>query len=200
MSGTEPRSRGGGGLKLALLALIAVGLAAVLYVMGAAVTKPGQGEGLERYAKGSLGNLTVLEDPRRAPPDRLSDGRGQAVRIADLPGEIRVVNLWATWCAPCIAEMPTLARLQAAYPERVHVAAISLDRPLDAEKARLFIAQHAPLAFYHAELSLAGAVNAPGLPMTLIYDAEGVELARVPAAAEWDSAEARRLIDALLAR
>lgn len=200
MSGTEPRSRGGGGLKLAMMALLALGAAAVLYVMGASVTKPGRGQGLERFASGSLKRLTVLDEARSAPPVQLLDVRGEPVRVGQLPGDLVVVNLWATWCAPCITEMPTLAALQKAYPGRVTVAAVSLDRALDAEKARLFIAKHPPLAFYHdPNFALAGAVDAPGLPLTIIYDSNHRELARVPGVAEWNSPEARRLFDHLLA-
>lgn len=199
MSGTEPRSRGGRGLKLALTALVVVGAAAVLYVIGSSLTKPGRGQGLEQYAQGSLKRLTVLDETRSAPPVQLVGPQGQPVRVAEAPGPLVVVNLWATWCAPCITEMPTLARLAAAYPGRVTVMPVSLDRPQDVEKAKLFIAKHPPLAFYHdPNFALAGAVDAPGLPTTLIYDSNHRELARLPGIAEWDSPEARRLFDRLL--
>ncbi len=60
-----------------------------------------------------------------------------------------MVNFWATWCAPCVQEMPTLAKLQAAFAgQPVKVLAISLDRPEDKEFAQRFILKHGPLVFY----------------------------------------------------
>jgi thiol-disulfide isomerase/thioredoxin len=200
MSGVEPRSKRGG-LRLALLAVLVLGAAAVLYVMAQSLTTPGAGEGIDRYAKASLHRLRAPETPRRAPGTPFVTADGRTLRITDLPGELVVVNLWATWCAPCVAEMPTLAALQKAYPGRVHVAAVSLDRPADAERARLFLARHAPLVFYHdPNFAMAGAVAALGLPTTLIYGADGLEIARVTGPAEWDSPEVRRLLDHLLER
>ena len=186
-------------MRLALLAVLGAGAAAVLYVIGQSLTTPG-GE-LERYAKASLHRLRAPETPRRAPATPLLAAGGRTVRIKELPGELVVVNLWATWCAPCVAEMPTLAGLQRAYPGRVHVAAVSVDRPADAERARLFLAKHAPLAFYHdPKFVLPAAVGAQGLPTTVIYGRDGMEIARVIGPAEWTAPESRRLFDHLLAR
>ena len=181
--------------------VLALGAAAVLYVIAQSAAKPGAGQGIERYAQGSLRKLSAPQEVRRAPLMRFTDPAGREVRIAELPGEIVVVNLWATWCAPCITEMPTLARLQQAYPGRVNVVPISIDAPKDMERARLFMAKHPPLAFYHdPKRAVALGVGAQGLPTTLIYDAKGEELARLAGVAEWDSPEAQRLFTALLAR
>jgi thiol-disulfide isomerase/thioredoxin len=196
MSGSEPLKKRG--LGWALLALAAVGAAAVLYVIGQASTKPGAGEGLERFAEGSLHRLSVAGEGRAAPATVVRDAAGRPVRIAELPGELVVVNLWATWCAPCVVEMPTLAGLQRAHPE-VHVATVSLDRVGELPKAKAFLARHPPLAFYHEPtFALAGALGAQGLPATVIYK-DGREVARVTGEADWTSPEARGLIAALLA-
>src|SRR3712207_3398603 len=129
MSGAEPPAerRGGGLLRLALWAVIAVGAAAVLYVMVASSIKPGAGQGLERFARGRMEKLSVPENPGRAPTVQIQDPAGRSVRVSELPGEIVVVNLWATWCAPCVAEMPTLAALQRRYGGRVNVVPVSMD-------------------------------------------------------------------------
>ena len=180
--------------------LLALGAAAVLYVIAQSAAKPGAGRGIERYAQGSLRKLAAPQEVRRAPLERFTDASGRQVRIGELPGEIVVVNLWATWCAPCITEMPTLAGLQQAYPGRINVVPISIDAPKDLDRARQFMARHPPLAFYHdPNRATALAVRAQGLPTTLIYDAKGEELARLAGVAEWDSPEARRMFDGLLA-
>lgn len=202
MSGAEPPAeRGGGGLlRLALWAVAAVGAAAVLYVMVASSIKPGAGEGLERFAHGGMAKLSVPQAPGRAPTATVRDEAGREVRIADLPGEIVVVNLWATWCAPCVAEMPTLAALQRRYAGRVNVVPVSMDVVSKTDEARAFIAKHPPLRSYHdPNWAVSAAAKARrGLPTTIIYGDDGLERARVVGIAEWDSPEARRLFDALL--
>ncbi|MEI9965493.1 MAG: TlpA disulfide reductase family protein [Caulobacteraceae bacterium] len=114
-----------------------------------------------------------------------------------------LVNLWATWCAPCVKEMPTLAQLQSAYAGKpVKVMAVSLDKgDADIAKARAFIADKPPLAFYHGDYALAFALNPPaeGLPTTIIYDRTGQERARLSGGADWSTPEARAVIDRLLA-
>ena len=198
MSGSEPLAEKRRGLGWAMLALAAVGVAAVVYVIGQSSSKPEAGRGLERFAEASLKRLSVSEEPRPAPTVRVADADGRPVNLAALPGELVVVNLWATWCAPCVIEMPTLAALQKAHPGQVTVAAVSLDRVGDIPKAKAFLAKHPPLAFYsEPNFALAGSVGAQGLPATLIYR-DGVEVARVTGEADWSSPEAQRLFAELL--
>jgi thiol-disulfide isomerase/thioredoxin len=127
-------------------------------------------------------------------------GAGRKLRIAELPGEVKVVNIWATNCPPCVAEMPTLAALQRLEGPRVHVAAVSLDPVGRQDRARAFIAKHPPLAFYSdPTFGTAVALKAQGMPTTIIFDRQGRERARLAGAAEWDSPEARKLMAAILA-
>ncbi|MDP3854822.1 MAG: TlpA disulfide reductase family protein [Phenylobacterium sp.] len=140
-----------------------------------------------------------------APPPATSfvDAKGQTRRIADFRGKVVVVNMWATWCAPCIIEMPTLAKLAKNYEgQNVEVVAISVDRPDDEAKARMFIAKHAPLNFYHdpnMALPFAFKPVAAGMPTTVIYGADGVERGRLAGGADWSSKDAKALIDKVLA-
>lgn len=196
MSETE-RKRAGVGRLISLALLVGVlGLGYVLVSATQAPTDPG----LRRYARGALRGLQVAVDRPPAPANRFGDAAGRPVRIADLPGEVRVVNLWATNCAPCVVEMPTLAALQRAEGGRVHVAAVSLDPLGAADRARAFIAGHPPLAFYSdPNFGLATALKAQGMPTTVIFDRAGRERARISGAAEWDGPEARALFAALLA-
>ena len=128
---------------------------------------------------------------------------GRTFKIGDLKGQVVVVNLWATWCAPCVKEMPTLAQLQSRYSGKgVKVLAISLDKgDGDIAKAKAFIADKQPLAFYHGDYALAFAISpaTEGLPTTLIFDRSGRERARLEGGADWSTDQAGRVIDHLLA-
>jgi thiol-disulfide isomerase/thioredoxin len=197
VSETEPpaeRARLGWPIWAALL----VGLVASAYVLIQAGSRPGD-PGLDRFARGSLSRMQASSERPPAPPNRFTDPTGRPVRIAELPGRVKVVNIWATNCAPCKLEMPTLAALQGAYPGQVSVTPVSIDPVGKLPEAKAFIARHPPLAFHHdPTFAIAFAMKAQGMPTTVIYDAEGRERARVLGAAEWDSPEARALIDALL--
>jgi hypothetical protein len=98
--------------------------------------------------------------------------------------------------------MPTLAKLQAAYPGRLQVIAVAMDKPEDREKARAFIGQYPPLAFYQdPKLAMTFALSPPadGLPTTVIYDRAGHERARLTGGADWSSPQARAVVQALMA-
>jgi thiol-disulfide isomerase/thioredoxin len=113
------------------------------------------------------------------------------------------MNVWATWCGPCVIEMPTLAKLQAAYAGKpVEVVTISIDKPDDAAKAQAFIAKHAPLKFYHdptMRLPFALKPAAAGMPTTVIYGPDGMERGRIAGEADWSGPDARKVVDAVLA-
>jgi thiol-disulfide isomerase/thioredoxin len=191
-----------GPLSMALWGLGLIGVAAVLYVISQAVTRPPAAADLQGLARGEMAKLQVVQDGPAAPATPILDAQGRAIHLADVEGPVTVVNLWATWCAPCVQEMPTLAHLQAAYPAAVRVVPVSMDRPEDRERARAFIAEHAPLAFYQdVKLALPFALSpaAEGFPTTVIYDRKGHERARLSGPADWDGPDARKVVEALLA-
>jgi hypothetical protein len=98
--------------------------------------------------------------------------------------------------------MPTLAKLQAAYPGRILVVPVSMDTAKDREKARAFIAQYPPLPFYQdpkAAMVFTVTPPAEGLPTTLLYGHNGRERARVAGGADWSGPDAHAVIEALLA-
>lgn len=156
---------------------------------------------LARHATGSLAKLETHARPREVPPIRFNDREGRPVDLSAFRGKVTVVNFWATWCAPCVVEMPTLAALQRRFPaDKVAVVAISVDRPDDLPDAISFIDVHEPLALYHdPEFRAPFALGVRGLPATLILDEQGREVARLTGEARWDGPEAKALIDALLA-
>lgn len=190
-------------LKWALWGVAVVGVAAVLYIIAQASINPQRAGDLKSVAKGEMSKFEIPAEATVAPVTSFQNASGAATRIADFKGKVTVVNLWATWCAPCVIEMPTLAKLAASYEGKpVEVVTVSVDRPQDADKARAFIAKHAPLAFYHdpkMALPFAFKPVASGMPTTVIYGPDGVERGRLAGGADWSGEDAKALIDKILA-
>ncbi len=178
------------------------GLMAIL-ATAAGCAKGSASEDLGRLAKGGMAKLVPAKTPIAEPGAALDGPDGKPVHLADFKGQVVVANLWASWCAPCVKEMPTLAQLQKAYAGKpLKVLPISLDKgDQDLAKAKAFIADKAPLQFYHAPYSLAFSLSPPveGLPTTVIYDKNGIERARLAGGADWSTGEARAVMDRLLA-
>ncbi|MCA3721662.1 TlpA disulfide reductase family protein [Phenylobacterium sp.] len=189
-------------LRLALWGAALVGAAGVLYIIAQSSITPRAKGGLDDLTRGEMSRLILPAEAMPAPVNSFQDAAGDPVRIGDFRGKVVVVNLWATWCAPCIIEMPTLARLAEARKDRdVVVLAVSIDREKDGEKARAFIAKNAPLEFYwDPKASLPFALKPPtaAMPTTLIYGRDGVERARMLGEADWGGRDALAVIDRLL--
>ncbi|MBO9708464.1 MAG: TlpA family protein disulfide reductase [Caulobacter sp.] len=190
-------------LKWAIGAVIVVGVVAVLYVIAQASFKPAGAADLKEFKKASLEKLEVPPQPRGQPATMFTDGAGKSLTLADFKGQVVVMNLWATWCAPCKKEMPTLAKLQARYATQpVKVLPISVDRDSDLNLVQAAMAANPPLQVYRDpgyKLSFELDPRAQGYPTTVIYDKQGRERARLSGDADWSSPEAHGLIEALLA-
>jgi len=191
-------------LRWAMVVAALIGTAAVLYVIASASFKPKHDSGLGDLKRGALEKLVVVAaTPTPAPGAAFTDEAGKTVRLADFKGQVVVLNLWATWCAPCKVEMPTLARLQAAYAvQPVRVVALSVDRDADLNLARAEIAANPPLKLYRDpgyKVAFSLQPRAQGFPTTVIYDRQGRERARLSGGADWSSPEARELVERLLA-
>ncbi|MBU2533139.1 MAG: TlpA family protein disulfide reductase [Alphaproteobacteria bacterium] len=138
----------------------------------------------------------VVKQPTFNGPD------GQSMTLDDLKGKVVLLNLWATWCAPCRKEMPYLDTLQKELgSDQFEVVALSVDRG-SPQKAKDFLAEvgASSLKFYHDPTAQAGfALMAIGMPTTLLFDREGREIGRLAGPAEWHSKEAKDLIRAAIA-
>jgi len=151
---------------------------------------------------GAMAAFLVMPD--RVPPGAFTfqDRSGASLGLAAWRGRVVLVNLWATWCAPCRREMPALDRLQKKLGgPRFEVLAISVDRK-GAEASEVFLEETGTtsLALYVDPASRAiAALKAPGLPLSVLLDRNGNEIGRLIGPAEWDSDEAVRLIEAALA-
>src|SRR6185436_2455638 len=105
------------------------GVAALLYGIAGCSNPPGD---LKSLARGEMKKLAVTVTPQPAPAASFSGPDGAPHTLADFRGQVTVVNLWAKWCAPCLAEIPSLAALQRAYAGKpVKVVAISLGKGED---------------------------------------------------------------------
>src|SRR5689334_7223311 len=130
---------------LTVRGLALAGVAAALYVIPACSSKPGD---LKALAHGAMKDLVVEASPAPPPPVPFTDAAGQTHSLADFKGKTVVLNLWATYCAPCVEEMPTLAKLKTETAgQDVAIVPVSVDRAADRANAEAFIAQRPPLPF-----------------------------------------------------
>jgi thiol-disulfide isomerase/thioredoxin len=139
--------------------------------------------------------------PKPMPELSFQDLAGNEAGLDLFRGQVVVLNLWATWCAPCREEMPSLDRLQQAFEgEPVRVIALSVDRAgPDRVKAFLDEIGAANLSVYRdPTVKAARTLKVPGLPATLLIDRQGREVGRVLGLARWDGdaaiAAVRRLL------
>lgn len=118
------------------------------------------------------------------------DGTGRLRSLAEYRGKGIVLNFWATWCAPCIREMPSLDRLQAALSgDGIEVLTLSEDRggvPVVEAFFRKIQIRNLP-AFIDSRGDALRKLAVVGLPTTILIDARGFEIGRVVGAAEWDT-------------
>jgi thiol-disulfide isomerase/thioredoxin len=139
----------------------------------------------------TFGQFNPAATPRPAPEVTFTDIDGKPVGFADFRGTPVVVNLWATWCQPCLREMPSLERLQKKLAGRLIVAAISQDRGGE-QVVRPFLARLGldKVKIYLDPRSEVGkAFGVRGLPTSIVLDPEGREVGRVEGATEWDAEE-----------
>ncbi len=147
-----------------------------------------------------LGEFIPESPPQPAPEVTFTDADGNPASFADFKGKPVVVNLWATWCQPCLKEMPSLNQLQATYPGKLVVAAVSEDRG----GGKLVVPFVAAMGLKDLKIYLdpkSDAVHAfhvRGLPTSIVIDAKGKVVGRVEGAAEWDSPAIRAVLEPLM--
>ena len=144
-----------------------------------------EGGTLDRTHKGSAIPDFALKDPE-----------GAELKLPSLKGKPLLINLWATWCAPCIAELPTLQAIAGRADMNVQVVTVSQDMG-DPVKVRAFLDSRgfAQLpAWLDAKGDLAFHYGVQTLPATIYYDAAGRELWRYTGGMDWSGAEAAKLL------
>jgi len=188
-------------------ARFALALGVLLYAAlpgaaNAAALSAGERDRLAALRGAELSGLVVHDAPRPAIEARFLDGGGNRISLAAFRGKVVLVNFWATWCPPCREEMPSIDALaEAKAGEDFAVVAVSTDFG-GPEKPRAFLKKMGAraLALYlDADKDLARAAQVPGLPVTLLLDREGRELARLTGSADWNGEAARAIVDHLIA-
>ena len=162
---------------------------------------------LAPLARGEIAALAVARSPKRATPVAFDGPDGRKLTLEDFRGRALVLNLWATWCVPCRAEMPALDRLQAkAGAPDFEVVAINVDTAR-LERREAFLNQIGVKSLTHyadpsadafESLRLAG--KALGLPTSLLIGPDGCELAVMAGPAQWDSGDAAKLVTAMIGK
>ncbi len=166
-------------------------LAGCLTAFAAAADSPPPLEGDFKY------NFTLLEESVPAPTTAFTDLEGGSRTLADFKGQALVVNFWATWCAPCKREMPSLDRLQTELAdEGLKVLAVSIDRAGKKVVAPFLksLGTDSLEAFLDPKSELAREMAVTGLPATFLVDAEGCLVGGMVGPAEWDSPDALALV------
>lgn len=176
---------------------------AVLYIWAALAANAAAADPalIASLRAGDMEKLAVHAEPVAAVAGTFQDFDGTEMTLADLAGQVTVVNFWATWCAPCREEMPTLSALQAALGgEDFRVVTIATGRN-DPEAMRRFFEEigvtNLPL-YRDPRQDLARDMGVMGLPATVILDREGREVARLLGDADWNSDSARAIVQAVI--
>jgi thiol-disulfide isomerase/thioredoxin len=179
-------------LLLLLLALAACGEPA----QEPTAAGPGRPGSIGAAESSPTGKLDRSKAGQPAPSTPFEDPDGAPASLADFRGTPVLLNLWATWCAPCVAEMPTLDRLAEREAGRVHVLTVSQD--LDGrEKVEAFFARQGYRnleTWLDPQMALMTGLKADTLPTTILYDSKGREVWRVVGMEDWASERAAALL------
>jgi thiol-disulfide isomerase/thioredoxin len=201
---------------------LALGVVAALGLAGLAACYSGQGRAgnsascgaaaaraakMQPLAQGEVAAVEVRTNPQPAPDLAFEGPDGQPTTLAAFRGKTVLVNLWATWCAPCLKEMPALDALEGAFggPDFA-VVAINIDtRNLDKPKSWLAENKVTRLPYYadaQAKVfqDLRAARKIEGMPVSLLLDPQGCELGMIQGPSDWASADAKALIAAAMGR
>lgn len=200
--------------RLWLLIWLGIGAVALLYVILAAALSgerpKSTGHATETTGVlndpnlqiGEMADFVFAASPRGAPSDHFLH-EGREMSLAEFRGKVILVNFWATWCAPCLKELPSLDALEGDLGgENFTVIAVAAD-PKGPEAAREFLdkLKLKNLKLY-ADPKLALTIATGGsavLPVSILYDAKGREIGRYVGEANWASLEAKALIRAAIA-
>jgi thiol-disulfide isomerase/thioredoxin len=193
----------------------AVALAATLWIGNVSspqaapcAPQPDAAAAVDAAAVGELAALNGTGKGRGYADLAFTDADGKAMTLADFAGRKLLINFWASWCAPCRAEMPALDAVAGQYnSDGFVVLPINLDIGEDGlDKARAFLAegafQHLPLyadTSFQAFERLKTEAVAIGLPATLLLDEKACEIGVLQGPAEWNTPDGHNVVEALLA-
>jgi thiol-disulfide isomerase/thioredoxin len=168
----------------------------------AALTPAARAEVPAALAKGTMARFKPAHPPKPMPDLEFLDAEDKPIKLADSTGKARLINLWATWCAPCVKEMPSLDRLQATLPlDKFVVLPISLDGPSKSKVAPFYKdrkLEHLGI-YYDKGRKAMSVLDVTLLPTSILVDAGGRELGRLEGDADWNTPEGIALMKAAIA-
>ena len=150
---------------------------------------------------GNLARFTLAKEPRKLLELAFTDADDKPLQLADYKGKTVLLNFWATWCAPCVKEMPSLDKLQAELgKDKFVVLPLSLDGPSRPKVAPFYADRKLTnLGIYFDKAKkVMEALDISVLPTSVLVDPDGRELGRLEGEAEWDKPEALALMKAAI--
>jgi thiol-disulfide isomerase/thioredoxin len=145
------------------------------------------------------GRLDRSHQGEHAPDAAFEDGQGQPVRLSAFRGRPLLVNLWATWCGPCVVEMPSLDALAARESNTLRILTISQDTDGRQKVTDFFTAHHFSRLepYQDGRMQVMTALHVDTLPTTILYNSQGQEVWRMTGMSDWlDQRAARLLLEA----
>jgi len=154
-------------------------------------------------AKGAMERFKLAATPRPLPDLEIQNADDKPLKLSELRGKVVLLNFWATWCTPCVKEMPSLDRLQAALPkDKYLVVPLSIDGPTKPKVAPFYKDQKLTslgIYFDKGRKAMQG-LDVTLLPTSILVDARGRELGRIEGDADWDMPESIALMKAALGK
>lgn len=162
---------------------------------------PASDDPLAKFATGEFARLDFSQD-LPLPPSPVLDSAGAETTLEAYKGKVVVLNIWGEWCPPCVEEMPTLAKLQGLFPaDQVVVVPVAFGPADEREKAAAKLKELAgdtlPF-FYDSEFNVSADLKTGAFPSTMVYDRNGMEVARLNFPADWASDQAKALVQAVV--
>ena len=153
------------------------------------------------YITSRVENLEIDKEDRMTLQDwdwKLMKDSGEEVSLADYKGQVIIINNWATWCPPCVAEMPSLQKLYDTYKDKAVFLFVAHDKP---EKVKLFLEKrkmHIPV--YYPLENPPSQLSANSIPTTFIINKQGEIVVKKTGAADWNSGQIHKILDKYIAQ
>lgn len=183
---------------------VLIALAAGFGVVSVAAASDKATEAAAAFRLGELKKLELADEPADITHLSFLSPEGEPLSVASFEGKVVLLNFWATWCAPCIRELPSIARLDkqiegAGLNEKIAVVALNVDKGSDLRPRKMLARIDAErlTLFRDPEYVAPRQAKLRGMPTTLIIDARGREVGRLEGEAHWDAAEAFAMLNAL---
>ena len=177
-------------------------LCGVLAALAVPTAMPAHAGIKQDMATGAMERFKPAKQPKPLPDVEIQDFSDRPLRLSGFRGRALLLNFWATWCAPCVKEMPSLDRLQAALPkDKFLVLPLSIDGPTKPKVEPFYKEQKLKqLGIYFDKGRKAmQALDVTLLPTSILVDPKGCELGRIEGDADWDMPESITLMKAAMA-